>query len=195
MDFAQQQRSPGKHLIGITFVIVFHIVLVWALVTGLAQKAMEVVKAPFETKLIQESSKAEQPETPPPPPPKLAVPPPPFIPPPELVIAVETPPPQVVTPPPQQHSSAAVIDSKQTCDEPEYPAASRRNGETGTVTLRFLIDVNGRVIDSKIEASSGFPRLDRAARLALSDCTFKPIIMEGKPEQSWAIIRYKWRLQ
>lgn len=194
MDFAQQQRNPRKHMTGIAFVLIFHITLVWALVTGLAQKAVEVVKAPFETKLIQESSAPEQPETPPPPPPKLAVPPPPFIPPPELVIAVETPP-EVVMPPIQQKTSAAVIDSNHTCDEPEYPAASRRSGETGTVTLRFLIDIKGRVIDSKIESSSGFPRLDRAARQSLSDCTFKPIVIDGKPEQSWALIRYKWRLQ
>jgi protein TonB len=192
MDFAQQQRNPKKHVIGIAFVIVFHAVLVWALVNGLAMKVVEVVKAPFETKLIQESAKAAPPETPPPPPPKLTVPPPPFIPPPEIIIAEAPAAPVVVTAPTPQR---ATLDTKHTCDEPEYPAASRRNGETGTVTLRFLIDVSGRVVDSKIETSSGFPRLDRAARESLSQCIFKPVFQDGKPEQAWALIRYKWRLQ
>ncbi len=209
MDFAQQQRNPVRHLAGIAFVIILHVFVVWALVTGLAQKVVEVVKAPIETKLIQEFKKPPPPETPPPPPPKFAAPPPPFIPPPEVNIAVpppvantitavtskpQPPTPIAVTAPTHQRTSA-VIDAKRGCDEPEYPSASRRAEETGTVTLRFLIDVDGRVVDSKIETSSGFPRLDRAARDALSRCTFKAGTVDGKPEQSWASIRYTWRLQ
>lgn len=194
MDFAQQQRNPRKHVIGITFVLVFHIVLVWALVTGLAQKVVEVVKAPFETKLIQESHKSAPPDTPPPPPPKLTVPPP-FIPPPEVIIAEAPPAPVMVTTTSAPPRSAPMISTKAGCEEPEYPAASRRNEETGTVTLRFLIDTSGHVIDSKVETSSGFARLDRAAREALSECKFTPGMVDGKPEQSWAVIRYKWRLQ
>jgi protein TonB len=96
------------------------------------------------------------------------------------------------TAPPAQ---SAKLDTRHTCEEPEYPSASRRSGETGTVTLRFLIDTGGHVIDSKIETSSGFARLDRAARESLSQCMFKPVLVDGKPEQSWAVIRYKWRLQ
>jgi len=213
MDFAQQQRNPGKHVVGISFVIAFHIFVVWALVTGLAQKVVEVVKAPLETKLIQEFKKPPPPDTPPPPPPKFAAPPPPFIPPPEVNIAVPppvvntiqvttkvaVPAPFVPTPPSpvvrQVQRTAPVIDAKHACEEPEYPSASRRNEETGTVLLRFLIDVDGRVIDSKIESSSGFPRLDRAARDALGSCVFKPGTVDGKPEQSWAPIKYTWRLQ
>jgi protein TonB len=195
MDFAQQQRNPRKHVIGIAFVLIFHIVLVWALVNGLAMKVVEVVKAPFETKLIQESHKAAPPDTPPPPPPKLTVPPPPFIPPPEVIIAEAPPAPVMVTTTTAPPAQSAKLDTRHTCEEPEYPSASRRSGETGTVTLRFLIDTGGHVIDSKIETSSGFARLDRAARESLSQCMFKPVLVDGKPEQSWAVIRYKWRLQ
>ena len=46
MDYAQQQRNPAKHMVGISFVIVFHVILVWALVNGLARKVVEVVKGP-----------------------------------------------------------------------------------------------------------------------------------------------------
>jgi protein TonB len=215
MDFAQEQRNPGKHLVGIAFVVAFHALLIWGLVNGLAQKVVEVVKAPLEATIIPEMHKLPPPPPPPrqPPPPKMTAPPPPFIPPPEVVIA--TPPPvaetiQVATkvpppapvsftpaPPPTTHQvarTAAVIDPRHACAEPEYPPTSRRNGETGTVTLRFLIDINGQVIDSKILTSSGHPRLDRAAMDALSSCIFRPGTVDGKPEQSWANIKYDWRL-
>jgi periplasmic protein TonB len=215
-----QQRDPKKHLIGVMIVIALHIIIVWALVTGLAQKIVDVVKAPLETKIIQEI----KPPPPPPhvslPPPKLTTLPPPFIPPPEVVVA--TPPPvastiQVTTTvvPPEPvamvpksaaaalastdgqrgpHRIPPVIDAKQACEEPEYPSASRRNEEMGTVVLRFLVEVNGHVVDSNIATSSGFSRLDRAARDTLSRCIFKPGTLDGKPEQAWASIRYTWHL-
>src|SRR5881394_312211 len=92
MDFAQQQRNPTKHLVGISTVFLIHVLVVYALVTGLARKAIEVIKQPLETKIIEEMKKPPPPETPPPPPPKLAVPPPPFIPPPEINVQVSAPP-------------------------------------------------------------------------------------------------------
>jgi protein TonB len=224
MSFTMQQRDPKKHLMGVAVVVVIHVVVVWALLTGLAQKVIEVVKAPLETKIIQEIKPPPPPPPPAAPPPKMIAPPPPFVPPPEVVVA--TPPPvantiqvtsnvapkevvpMVPTAPPDPASTAtvaspaakesirtaAVIDSKKGCEEPEYPSTSRRNEEEGTVVLRFLVDVDGHVIDSKIATTSGFARLDRAARETLSRCVFKPGTVDGKPEQSWANIRYTWHL-
>ena len=40
MDYAQQQRNPAKHLVGIAVVILLHIALVYALVNGLARKVI-----------------------------------------------------------------------------------------------------------------------------------------------------------
>src|ERR1700758_4919784 len=133
MDYAERQRNPGKHLIGIGFVVVFHIVLIYALVNGLARKVVEVVKGPLETKIIQEL-KPPPPEAPPPPPPKLAPPPPDFIPPPEVNVAVEAAPtnttPAVTNKPapvaPVQAAPAAphippVVKAKG-CQTPEYPS-------------------------------------------------------------------------
>ena len=85
MDYAERERNPVKHLPSITMVVILHLVLGYALVTGLARKVVEVMKAPIETKIIEEIKKPP-PDTPPPPPPKLAPPPPPFIPPPEINI-------------------------------------------------------------------------------------------------------------
>jgi len=81
------------------------------------------------------------------------------------------------------------------CDKPEYPPAARRANETGTVLLSFLIDAGGRVIQSKVERSSGSRRLDEAAREGLGLCKFRPATVDGVPTQAWARIEYVWRLE
>ena len=88
MDYAQQQRNPGRHVVGITRSCCCTSSIVYALVTGLARTVVEVVKGPIDVKVIEEVIK--KPPPPPevvPPPPKMAAPPPPFIPPPEINIA------------------------------------------------------------------------------------------------------------
>jgi protein TonB len=60
--------------------------------------------------------------------------------------------------------------------------------------LLFLIDINGRAIESQIKESSGHPRLDEAARQALSLCKFKPGTIDGKIEQVWMPLVYKFEL-
>ncbi|HQW19398.1 MAG TPA: TonB family protein [Rhodocyclaceae bacterium] len=209
MNYATRHMNPSKHLAGLTIVVLLHVVIAYALLTGLARKVIEVVRAPIETRIIEEKKKIAEPDAPPPPPPKLAPPPPPFIPPPEVNIALPT----VASanaitavttalpkapPPVARHDgvrTAPVIDAARSCEKPEYPAASRRMEEEGTVVLRFLIDVDGRVLDSRIEKSSSYDRLDQAARVALSKCKFKAGTVDGKPEQSWANLKYTWRLE
>jgi len=38
MNFAQRQADPRRHLVGLTVVILVHVFIVYALVTGLAKK-------------------------------------------------------------------------------------------------------------------------------------------------------------
>jgi protein TonB len=205
-------RSSGRRTAGIILTIVLHIVLIYALLHGLARKIVNIVAPPLETKIIEEI-KPPQPEKPPPPPPKLAAPPPPFIPPPEVniqipiqppptITAAPTPPPPapvVIAPPPPPAPAAPVrtppVVLASSCEKPEYPSASRRANETGTVLLSFLIDQGGKVIDSKIERSSGFRRLDEAAKAGLGLCKFRPATVNGAPVQAWARIEYVWRLE
>jgi len=98
MNFAQRQADPRRHLVGITVVILFHVLIVYALVTGLAKRVVDVVRAPIETKVIEEIKKPPPPpEVVLPPPPKLEAPPPPFIPPPEIQIATPPPPAPTIT--------------------------------------------------------------------------------------------------
>ena len=115
MDFAEQQRNPGKHVVGIGVVLVLHLLLGWGLLNGLAQRMIEVIKAPIETKIIEET---KPPPPPPPenlpPPPKFAPPPPSFVPPPEVnVNPPPTPAPTITTttvaPPPAPFTPAPVV--------------------------------------------------------------------------------------
>jgi periplasmic protein TonB len=208
MSYAQPHAS-GRRFTGLIVTVALHIILIYALIHGLARKIVEVVAPPLETKIIAEV-KPPQPEKPPPPPPKLATPPPPFIPPPEINIQIPvqqaptitavapTPPPAPVaiapTPAPQPVRTAPVVLAS-SCDKPEYPPAARRANETGTVLLSFLIDANGRVIQSKVERSSGSRRLDEAAREGLGLCKFRPATVNGTATQAWARIEYVWRLE
>lgn len=206
MDFAQQQKSPTSRFTGIAIVVALHAALIYALLTGLAHKAIEVVPAPIETKIIEEVTVPEE-EPPPPPPPNFDEPPPPFIPPPEIRIEQPVQPQQTITrvtrepqppappapPAPKPVQRVAPVVKAENCRKPEYPAISERLGETGTVVLRLLVGTDGKVSDSRIEKSSGYPRLDEAAVRGLSQCRFTPGMADGRPEPAWARIQYTFR--
>ncbi|MFP5391062.1 MAG: energy transducer TonB [Gammaproteobacteria bacterium] len=76
----------------------------------------------------------------------------------------------------------------------EYPKASLMNEEQGTVTMSFLVNPDGTVADSKLEKTSGFKNLDKAAIKAISACKFKPGTKDGAPAQTWTKVDYAWKL-
>lgn len=81
------------------------------------------------------------------------------------------------------------------CPRPAYPEISKRLEEEGTVVLRFLVAPDGKVLQADVEKSSGFKRLDDAARQGLANCTFEPATVDGKPVRTWATVPYTWRLE
>ena len=142
MNYAEQQRNPSKHMVGLGVVIVMHIILGWALLNGLARKVVEVVKGPIETKIIEE---VKPPPPPPPenlpPPPKLPPPPPAYMPPPE--IKIETPPPpaptitvQTVPPPPAPPVAIAPPPPPEPAPAPPATCAGAR-GAAGELQHRL----------------------------------------------------------
>jgi protein TonB len=198
LDFAQQQRNPGKHLVGIGIVLALHLVLGWALMNGLAQRLVEVIKAPIETKIIEE---VKPPPPPPPenlpPPPKFAPPPPSFVPPPE--VNVNPPPtpaptitttqvappvapvtispvaPAVVAPPappaPPKAVARPAIANAGACAPTgeDYPNAAKRAEATGTTRVRFAIGADGKLTSAEVVKSAGSSREHKMLdRVALS---------------------------
>jgi periplasmic protein TonB len=72
---------------------------------------------------------------------------------------------------------------------PAYPREAMRDGLTGTVTLRVLVDVDGKPIDVQIESSSGHRMLDVAAkRHVLAKWRFKPAMQEGQAVQAIGLV-------
>jgi protein TonB len=76
----------------------------------------------------------------------------------------------------------------------DYPKASLMNEEQGEVALSFLVSPDGHVLDSKIEKSSGYKNLDKAAIKGISACKFKPGTKDGAPAQTWTKVDYVWKL-
>ena len=210
MDDVEQGFS-SRRIAGIAFVALLHVVIIYALVSGLGEQFVQVLHQPLEAKIIQEVKPPLI--QPPPPPPQLIKPPPPFIPPPIVQIAQPPPPVPViaavtrtvpVVPPPRpvapqpvkpQIRSGAGLDPNQTCTPPEYPEEAEDMEQTGVSIVQFLIATNGSVISSRIASSSGHESLDNAALRALSICKFKPAIgSDGNPQEAWTSIRYVWQL-
>jgi protein TonB len=175
MDFARQQRDPTKHLIGIAFVVLVHVLVIYALFTGLGRTVVEVIKKPLTATIIEEIKAPPPPPPPPPPkriiePPKVQAPVEPYVPPPDIptpapstepvISAVTaTPPvePHVITPPPVVAMPAPPAPPKPAVrrgiarvsgDDPVYPRAAIKAGiDKGTVLARVMIDEKGSVYD------------------------------------------------
>ena len=191
MNFSQRQADPRRHLVGLTIVILVHAFIVYALVTGLAKKVVDVVRAPIETKVIEEIKKPPPPpEVMLPPPPKLEAPPPPYIPPPEVQIATPpppqptisvapspTPPPPTVmtpTPPvaaaPAPAPAPAVVSAAVACSnyntvmgDAGFPKDAIRLGlERGDAVVQFTLSPTGEVRDIKTIRAS-HPAFGRAS--------------------------------
>ena len=71
-------------------------------------------------------------------------------------------------------SAANAIRANGTIDTPPYPPISRENGEEGRVVLKIMVSPDGRVTDVRVARSSGFARLDRAARNAGKNGRYQP---------------------
>jgi protein TonB len=212
MDFARQQRDPTRHIIGITVVILLHVLVIYGLLTGLARKAVEVIKKPLTATIVEE---IKMPPPPPPPPKKIEVPktppppqvyvPPPDVPPPvtqtEPVITsvsptppetphvIAPPPPPVVAAPPKPAIRKGITALSRV--DPEYPKEAVKKGiEHGKVVAHVYVDEKGNVTEVKI-ISADPPRVfDRAVITALSQWKF-----QGEGEKFIGEIEINFRLE
>jgi len=204
--------KTNKRLAAFALVVLIHVLFVYVLASGLGKKVVEVVLGPVETRLIEELPDEEEP---PPPPPEIETPPP-YVPPPEISIdipvdsapttaisnvtserPVAAPPPPapkpvekaVVRTPPSTVGRGARIS------QPEYPPASRRAGEAGTVTLKVFVLDTGRVGEVQVAKSSGFPKLDEAAvKEVQRNWRLVPGKEDGKPVSMWHTFQVTFKL-
>ena len=172
MGYAEQQRQPGKHLTGLAVVVIFHLLLGYALMKGLAREIVKIIRPDVETKIIDEVKKPPPPPEPPPPP-KLVQIIPPFIPPPEVMVSapsqMQSPfsitsnvaPPKFAPPAPAPQASAGppvvgVVcpNSTEIRENIKYPPQARRDGLQGELLIEFTVAANGEVKDVDVKSSS-----------------------------------------
>lgn len=181
-------HDPSSRVKGIVIVVALHVLIGYALVSGMARKGLDLIKKPLEAVVIQE---VIIPPPPPPPPkkvelpkemPKVQAPPPPFVPPPDVpppavstapvIAATATPPPTpaVIAPPPAPTApvaapaalapkSSAIGVACPTQVKPEIPRKALQDGTEGVVKAQILIK-NGVV--QEVTILSG-PRVFHAA--------------------------------
>jgi periplasmic protein TonB len=174
MEYYQGSSAPennNRRIGGFAFVVLLHVLLLWALQSGLARTLVNKVLGPVETKMIDEIKPEE--EEPPPPPPKFQAPPPVFVDMPDVTIT-EAPTTSTITatnapvraaPPPPKADVILPpkVNPRNPIQQPEYPTMSRRLGEEGVAILLLTLDADGRVTAATLDTTSGFERLDEAA--------------------------------
>lgn len=209
MAYADHTEMSTSRMVSIGLVVLLHVGVGYALVTGLAYDATKQVFEDLKTFDVEEEV-PEEPEEPPPPPEKLDIPPPPkvTIPPPVNVTpvistnvqpvtitptAAPAPPPPPPPPSPPAVATKAVQRGGSISDE-DYPPSSIRNEEAGTAVARFTIGTDGRV--TQCSASGASPALDaETCKLIMRRFRYKPAQdAGGNPVQETKSQRVTWRL-
>lgn len=104
-----------------------------------------------------------------------------------------TPPPantSAISPPNVQTVAPPLVESVEyvRAPVPQYPRESSRRREYGTVVLRVLVDPQGHAAQIQVERSSGFQRLDEAARQAVEKALFRPHEVNGLRQSAQVLI-------
>lgn len=220
MSYARRQSVGSNRTVAIVIVVLIHLILGYALITGLAYS---VVQRTVET--LTAVNVVEEPPPPPakpPPPKKTPETPPPIVAPPAIVRTRIAPPivrtvpdapPPVITPtapiappappapPPPKvkpippRSAVGNLQGLFTADD--YPPSAIRRDEEGIVTVRLTVSTNGRVADCEVTRSSGSPALDSTACSVLKRRSrFKPATdSHGDPTTDTVTQRIHWVLQ
>ncbi|WP_317629339.1 energy transducer TonB [Sphingomonas nostoxanthinifaciens] len=200
---------------GIAFVVLFHALIGYAFITGLAFNVIK--KAAQDLKVVDVQDQPPPPEQkPPPPPPDQKVEPPPVVAPPPIVqtpaisapaiVSVPTPPPApVITPaappappppPPPVVSKAAGAkgDPAQWITNDDYPPAALRENREGVTKISWQINEQGKVENCQVTESSGSPDLDETAcRLITRRGKYSPAMdQSGRPMRSTAQRNVRW---
>jgi len=210
MAYADQSMS-GSKITALIIVALIHVVVGYALVTGLAYSAAKQILKKVTTVDVKEE---EKPKEPPPPPPKVVAPPPVVVPPPKVNVAVSAPvidvvpvappppppvlvPPAPAAPPPPRFTpkgAAPKGNPGNWATANDYPSRALREEREGTTGFRVTVGPDGRVTDCQITSSSGSPDLDQTACDKIRQrARFTPATDgEGNPTSGTYSNRVRW---
>jgi TonB family protein len=83
---------------------------------------------------------------------------------------------------------------KETSNNPVYPEEARKSGAEGKVILNLQIDENGKLVQTRVQQSSGSSDLDEAAKNSIKNSKWNPAIKAGKPIKVWVAMPFVFEL-
>jgi protein TonB len=205
-------RAPSASLLAdrgaaFTFVVVFHIALGYAFMSGLATPIITKIFEPIHVRTITEPRRPE------------VVPPPPQV----QIQRFEVPIPEqpsgtpmeddgiqaVAKPPAGDASSVAPAMPTAPSITPvrmdprhplkigadNYPDSAVRFGQEGRCVVNLGVAADGRIVEFSLQTSTGFAVLDTACLNAVRGQRMLPALQDGKPVPSRASIPIVWRLE
>jgi len=198
--YAQDSSFFTRRGIVVVAIVGLHLLVLWALASGLARKMVEVIAPNIEADIVEELKTDEEP--PPPPPPEMERPPV-EVPPPEVSIdlpmetttsaiqdVTDKPPPPAPPPPPRVAGSPAKMKSAVDPDQ-FYPPGAKRREEQGSPVVQACVGANGRLVrEPVITETSGFPELDGAAVKVAKANRYTPA-MEGGTALPESCVKFK----
>jgi len=206
--------TPRK-AVSIGLVVLLHVVLGYAFVTGLAFNVVKKVAQDLKVVDIKDQPPPPEQKPPPPPPQQTNVPPPPIVAPPPIVqtptiappvMTVPVPPPVAPpitvsappAPPPPVVSQAAAAkgDPHTWITNDDYPPEAVRLEQQGVSGIAWTINEQGRVENCHVVSSSGSQVLDdTACRLMTRRGRYSPAKDQaGNPIKQTASLRFRWVL-
>jgi protein TonB len=192
---APGSRWTSERIAGVGFVGLLHVIAIYALVTGLAQKIVKAIPRDLQVSVSPAPEKQEPvvaPKLPDVQAPALDD----AVAPPEIDIAPDQA--TQMTIPLQQSGStdAQAAGVSGTHTTPPYPPVARKLGEQGSVRLRLTISAQGAVTAADVVQSSGFDDLDRSAvDWVIAHWRYKPAIRGGVAvaSQTFALVIFNLR--
>lgn len=223
MSYANRRQMSSNRTVAIVIVALIHVLIGYALVSGLAYNVFKKAATDLKTFDVQDEP-PPPPEQPPPPqktetppPPQVAAPPPlvrtntpppplsttPTIPPPAPPVLIERPappappaPPPAPPPPVKQQAARAKANLASYISDSDYPDDAVRAEEQGTTRFTLTIGPNGRVTGCSVTGSSGSRSLDNATcRIMQSRARFSPAVdSNGQPTTDSYSSSIRWVL-
>jgi len=186
-----QNSLSTRRLGAFAAIILVHVLVIWAFISGLATSGAKYVQTILQTNIIETQKPKDLP--PPPPPVELKEHPPVQVIAPDISINIPVEPPPIVVqkaapPPPPPAPKAAppppptkiAVTYKPDIND-FYPDAARRANQEGRAVVKLCISEAGKIDSAEIATSSGFPMLDDAAIKVSKAMRFKPPTQLGKP--------------
>lgn len=215
MAYADQPTMTPRKAVSVGLVVLLHVVLGYAFVTGLAFNVVKKVAQDLKVVDVKDQPPPPEQKPPPPPPQQTQVPPPPIVAPPPIVqtptiappvMTVPVPPPVAPpitvsappAPPPPVVSQAAQAkgDPHSWITNDDYPPEAVRLEQQGVSGIAWTINEQGRVENCHVISSSGSQVLDdTACRLMTRRGRYAPAKdASGNPIKQNQSLRFRWVL-